>query len=100
MVHHCRAVSSGAPFSFIIGDMPFGSYEVSPQLGVANAIRLMKEGKCDAVKLEGGKRMAPVIEAIVNAGVPVVGHIGLTPQTQSALGGFRVQGRTAEVCFQ
>jgi len=81
----------------VVGDMPFGAYESSPQIAVTNAIRLMKEGKCDAVKLEGGKRMASTIEAIVAAGVPVIGHIGLTPQTQSALGGFRVQGRTANV---
>jgi 3-methyl-2-oxobutanoate hydroxymethyltransferase len=96
MVHHCKAVTRGAQKTFIVGDMPFGSYESSSETAILSAFRLMKEGKVDAVKLEGGRRMAPRIEAIVQAGVPVMGHIGLTPQTLSALGGFRVQGKTAE----
>lgn len=96
MVHHCQSVVRGAPNPFILGDMPFGSYEVTATDATRNAIRLMKEGHVDGVKLEGGAEVTPVVRAIVNAGIPVMGHIGLTPQSVSALGGFRVQGRTAE----
>lgn len=97
MVYHCKAATATARKVFVIGDMPFGSYEVSDEDAVRNAIRLVKEGRVDAVKLEGGRRMAKRVESITNAGIAVMGHIGLTPQSQSALGGFRVQGRTAEV---
>lgn len=97
MIHHCKAATSTTRKLFVIGDMPFGSYEASDEQAVRNAVRLVKEGRVDAVKLEGGQRMAQRVEAIVNAGMPVMGHIGLTPQSQSALGGFRVQGRTTEV---
>lgn len=91
MVHHCQAVVAGAGESkFIVGDMPFGSYEASDELAVATAVRLLKEGGAEAVKLEGGERMASRVRAIVAAGIPVMGHIGLTPQTASALGGFKV----------
>lgn len=93
MVHHIKPVVKGAPTPLIVGDMPFGSYQVSLEEAVANAIRLMKEGGCDTVKLEGGSDMAPVVKRIVKAGVPVMGHIGLTPQTVSMLGGFKVQGK-------
>lgn len=96
IVHHCRAVARGATRPFLLGDMPFGSYEVTPAEAVRNAVRIMKEGNMDGVKLEGGQRVAPTVRAIVDAGIPVQGHIGLTPQSVSALGGFRVQGRTAE----
>ncbi|HHY37794.1 MAG TPA: 3-methyl-2-oxobutanoate hydroxymethyltransferase [Clostridia bacterium] len=93
IIHHAKAVVRGAPHTFVIGDMPFGSYNASVEDAVRNATRIMKEGGVDAVKLEGGKYFAPVIKAIVNAGIPVMGHIGLTPQTASALGGFKVQGK-------
>ena len=83
------------PNAFVIGDMPFGSYEISVEEGVRNAFRLMKEGGVDAVKLEGGTDRFAVVKAIVDAGIPVHGHIGLTPQSVSKLGGFKVQGRTA-----
>jgi 3-methyl-2-oxobutanoate hydroxymethyltransferase len=96
MLHHCRAVRAGAPRPFVIGDMPFGSYEASDVDAVHNGVRLMKEGAVDAVKLEGGARMADRIRALVRAGVPVMGHIGLTPQTASNLGGFVVQGNSIE----
>jgi 3-methyl-2-oxobutanoate hydroxymethyltransferase len=96
MIHHCKAVSRGIHKTFVIGDLPFGTYEATTEDAVKSSLRLMKEGKVDAVKLEGGKRMRDKVEAIVKAGVPVIGHIGLTPQTLSALGGFRVQGKTAE----
>lgn len=93
MIHHTRAVVKGAPNTFIITDMPFGSYQVSAEKAVENAIRIQKEGGCDAVKLEGGVNMEHVIKAITRAGVPVCGHIGLTPQTTAMLGGYRIQGK-------
>ncbi len=94
MIHHIKAVVKGAPNTFIVGDMPFGSYNVSCEQAIETANRIMKEGGCDCVKLEGGAIMAPQIKAIVNAGIPVCAHIGLTPQSASALGGFKVQGAT------
>lgn len=100
MIHHCQAVARAAQSPFLIGDMPFGSYEVSPQEAVRNAVRFLKEGGMDAVKLEGGREMAPTVAAIVAAGIPVQGHIGLTPQSLSALGGFRVQGKTAAAALK
>ena len=96
MIHHTKAVSRAAKNSLIVGDMPFGSYNVSPEKAVENATRFMKEGRADCVKLEGGRNMAKIATAIVNAGIPVQGHIGLTPQTISALGGYKAQGKTAE----
>ncbi len=96
MIHHIKPVVKGAPNPMIVGDMPFGSYNVSKEQAVANATRLMKEGGCDAVKLEGGKEIAGVVKAVVDAGIPVMGHIGLTPQTISKLGGFKVQGKSTE----
>lgn len=95
MLHHCQAVARGARTPFLIGDMPFGSYEVSPEEAVRQAVRFLKEGGMEAVKLEGGREMAETVRAIVAAGIPVQGHIGLTPQSISALGGYRVQGKTA-----
>lgn len=95
MLHHCKAVARGAQYAFLIGDMPFMSYQPDRAEAVRNAGRFLKEGGMDCVKLEGGQEMVPVIEAIVSAGVPVMGHIGLTPQSQSKLGGYRVQGKTA-----
>jgi 3-methyl-2-oxobutanoate hydroxymethyltransferase len=96
MIHHCKAVSRGAKSSFIIGDMPFMSYQVNADKAVENAGRFMKEAGCDAVKLEGGSDMAHVVKAIVRAGIPVCCHIGLTPQTATMLSGFKVQGKDAE----
>lgn len=93
MIHHIKPVVLGAPSPLIVGDMPFGSYNVSPEQGIMNATRLMKEGRCDVVKLEGGQEVASIVKAIVDAGIPVMGHIGLTPQTISKLGGFKVQGK-------
>eukprot|EP00002_Diphylleia_rotans_P030676 TRINITY_DN6324_c0_g1_i1.p1 TRINITY_DN6324_c0_g1~~TRINITY_DN6324_c0_g1_i1.p1 ORF type:complete len:331 (-),score=62.49 TRINITY_DN6324_c0_g1_i1:27-1019(-) len=96
MLHHCRAVARGNKSPFLIGDMPFGSYEESPDQAVRSAIRFIKEGSVEAVKLEGGVRMAKTVSAIVNAGIPVMGHIGLTPQSFYSLGGFVIQGKTAD----
>jgi 3-methyl-2-oxobutanoate hydroxymethyltransferase len=96
MIHHAKAARRGIKYAFLIGDMPFGSYQVSKEEAVRNAMRFMKEAGCDAVKLEGGYETVEVTEAIVDAGVPVLGHIGLTPQTMSKLGGFKVQGKDAE----
>ena len=95
MIHHIKAVVRGCKGPLVIGDLPFMSYNISIQEAIRNAGRLMKEGVCDAVKLEGGVDSAPTVEAIVKAGIPVQGHIGLTPQTAGALGGFKTQGRDA-----
>jgi 3-methyl-2-oxobutanoate hydroxymethyltransferase len=95
MIHHTKAVSRGVKGSLVIGDMPFGSYNSSMEKAVENATRILKEGGADCVKLEGGKSMGPVVKTIVTAGIPVQGHIGLTPQTASAMGGFKVQGKSA-----
>lgn len=96
MLHHCKAVRRGAPSRFIVGDMPFGSYEKSVENGLENAFRLVKEAGVDAVKLEGaGKYKLQVVERLVDSGIAVMGHVGLTPQSISVLGGFRAQGRTA-----
>jgi 3-methyl-2-oxobutanoate hydroxymethyltransferase len=94
MILHCRSVSRGAASPFIVGDLPMGSYEVSPEQALQSAIRMVKEGHVHAVKLEGGVEMAPQIRKIVTAGIPVLAHIGLTPQKQNSLGGFRVQGKS------
>ncbi len=96
MVYHAEAVRRGAPSCFVIGDMPFMSYQSSLEKAVENAGRFLKEANCDAIKLEGGVRVAPQIRAIVDAGIVVMGHIGLTPQSSGQLGGHKAQGRTAE----
>ncbi len=96
MIHHTKAVALAAKHALVIGDMPFMSYQVSVEQAVLNAGRFLKEGRAQAVKLEGGKRVVPQVEAIVAAGIPVQGHIGLTPQSSAQMGGFRVQGKTAE----
>ena len=100
MIHHIRAVSRGCKNPFIVGDMPFMSYNTSIRDAIINAGRLMKEGGCESIKLEGGVDFAPTVSAIVKAGIPVQGHIGLTPQTASALGGFKMQGRDATAAKQ
>lgn len=96
MLHHLKAVTRAVKRALVVVDMPFGSYNVSIEKAIENANRLMKEGRADAVKLEGGRPMAETVAALVRAGIPVQGHIGLTPQTASALGGFKVQGQNAE----
>lgn len=95
MLHHCRAVARGAKTALLIGDMPFMSYQVSGEQAVRNAGRFLQEGGMDAVKLEGGRARAEAIRLIVGAGIPVMGHLGLTPQSVNQLGGFRPQGRSA-----
>jgi len=95
-IYHSEAVRRGAPNTFVIGDMPFLSYQVSIPDAVQNAGRFFKEARVDAVKLEGGKRVVPQIKAIADGGMLVMGHIGLTPQSSGQLGGFKAQGRTAE----
>ncbi len=96
MLHHCRAVSRGAKYALLVGDMPFMSYQVSVEDAVRNAGRFLQEAGMDAVKLEGGRERLETIRAIIRAGIPVMGHIGLTPQSVHQLGGFRVQGKTAD----
>jgi 3-methyl-2-oxobutanoate hydroxymethyltransferase len=96
MIHFCKAVTRAAKRCMVVGDLPFMSYHVSPRQAVRNAGRLVKLGGVDSVKLEGGSEFAPTVKAIVDAGIPVMAHIGLTPQTATALGGYRVQGRTAK----
>lgn len=97
---HSEAVRRGAPNTFVIGDMPFLSYQVSREEAIRNAGRFFKEASVDAIKLEGGRRVSPQIEAISDGGMLVMGHIGLTPQSSSQLGGFRAQGRTAETALE
>ena len=96
MIHHGAAVARGAKNALVVVDMPFMSYEVTVEEAVRNAGRLMKEGRAGAVKLEGGVRVAEQIRAIVKAGIPVMGHIGLTPQSINVVGGFKVQGKSEE----
>ena len=96
MIAHAQAVRRGAPTPWLIGDMPYMSYQPSIETAIRNAGRFMAEAACDAVKLEGGAEVADRVEALTRMGIPVMGHLGLTPQSASALGGFRVQGRSAE----
>jgi len=96
MIHHCKAVTRGTKGAFVIGDMPFMSYQVNVEKAIDNAGRFIKESGCDCVKLEGGSEVAEVVRCIVKAGIPVCAHIGLTPQTATMLSGFKVQGKDAE----
>lgn len=96
MIHHAAAVRRGAPGAFVIVDMPFGSYQSDVRDAILNGVRLLKEAGCDAVKVEGGLEICATVSAMVAAGIPVMGHIGLTPQTASQLGGYKVQGRDLE----
>jgi len=98
-IYHCEAVRRAATNTFIVGDMPFGSYQISTPDAVANAIRFHKEAGVDAVKLEGGRAVTDVISAIANSGMLVMGHLGLTPQSSNALGGFKAQGLTADTAI-
>ncbi|HLA88555.1 MAG TPA: 3-methyl-2-oxobutanoate hydroxymethyltransferase [Anaerolineales bacterium] len=95
MLHHARAVSRGAKNALLVGDMPFMSYQVSTEDAMRNAGRFLQQGGMDAVKLEGGRERADAVRAIVGTGIPVMGHLGLTPQSVHQLGGFRAQGKTA-----
>ncbi|GAU08872.1 3-methyl-2-oxobutanoate hydroxymethyltransferase [Desulfoplanes formicivorans] len=95
MLHHIRAVMRGTQRAFVLGDLPFMSYQVSVEQAVGNAGRFIKEGGCDGVKLEGGREVVPQVQGLCRAGIPVCGHIGLTPQTATNLGGFKVQGKDA-----
>lgn len=93
LVPLCRAVTTAARHCLVVADLPFGSYQASPEQALATATRFMKEGLAHAVKLEGGKPMVPEVELLVRAGIPVMGHIGFTPQSEHVLGGYKVQGR-------
>ena len=100
IIHHTRAVRRGTRRALLVADMPFGSFHVSLDQSVANAVRLVKEGGAEAVKIEGGERRIELIARLVEAEIPVMGHVGLTPQSIHALGGFHVQGKTAEAARQ
>jgi 3-methyl-2-oxobutanoate hydroxymethyltransferase len=95
MLHHCKAVARGASRALLVGDLPFMAYQASREEAVRNAGRLLKEGQMEAVKLEGGREVAEAVHAIVAAGIPVMGHLGLTPQAVHRMGGYRIQGRDA-----
>ncbi|GBG57095.1 3-methyl-2-oxobutanoate hydroxymethyltransferase [Sporomusaceae bacterium FL31] len=97
MLHHIKPVVRGARNTFVVGDMPFGSYNVSVSEAIRNANRIIQEGGADAVKLEGGSNVLDIVSEMVKGGIPVVGHIGLTPQTATQLGGFKVQGKDTEI---
>ena len=97
MIRHTQAVRRGAPTAFLVGDMPYMTYQASVESAILNAGRFMAEAGCDAIKLEGGSAMADRMRGIVAAGIPAIGHLGLTPQSVSALGGFRVQGKSADL---
>lgn len=97
MVHHASAVTRAQPSALVIGDMPWLSYHISTEETVRNAGRLIREARVDAIKLEGGRKRLPMIEAILSAEIPVMGHLGLTPQSVRAMGGYRVQGRKADL---
>ena len=100
ILHHTRAVRRGTQRALLVADMPYGSFHVSAEESVRNAIRLVKEGGAEAVKLEGGERRIELISRLVEAEIPVMGHVGLTPQSVNALGGFQVQGKTEEAARQ
>jgi 3-methyl-2-oxobutanoate hydroxymethyltransferase len=96
VIHHCKAVSRAKPKSLIVGDMPFMSYKVSVNQALENCGRMLQEGGAEAVKIEGGGRVVDIVKAVVDSGIPVMAHIGLTPQSIYEFGGYRVQGRTRE----
>lgn len=93
MLHHAAAVRRGAPSAFVVTDLPFGSYQTGTRDALRNCLQIVKEAGSDAVKLEGGETICPIVKALVDAGISVMGHLGLTPQTAAQLGGYRVQGR-------
>lgn len=96
MVHHCRAVSRGSKNPFLIADMPFGAYYTSPEDALRNAIRLVQDGGAEGVKMEGGEELAPTVRKLTTVGIPVIVHMGLTPQRHTSLSGYRVQGKDAQ----
>lgn len=96
MIHHARSVRRGVKSAFITADLPFGSYEISPEQALGSAIQMVKRGLVDGIKMEGGIENAEAISKITSKGIPVMGHVGLTPQRQASLGGFKVQGKTAQ----
>src|ERR1043166_4280635 len=96
MLHHTRAVRRGVQRALLVADMPYGSFHTGEDEAVRNALRLIKEGAAEAVKMEGGQRRAPLVKRLVDEEIPVIAHIGLTPQSVNKLGGYRVQGKTAE----
>jgi len=96
MIYHAKSVKRGAPDTFIVVDMPFLSYQISKEQAVENAGKIMKETGCNAIKIEGGEEITPIVEKLVSSGIPVMGHLGLTPQSVHALGGYKVQGKTEE----
>ena len=100
MIHHCRAVTAGCKKALVVGDMPFGSYNESKEQTVRNGNRFLKEGGADAVLLEGGERVADMVQALVKAGIPVMGHLGVTPQTVAMQSGYKVRGTSSEEAFQ
>ena len=100
MLHHAKAVARAAKSAILVGDLPLGAYHASTEDAIHNAMRMIKEGGADVVKLEGGEDFAPMAEAVVRAGIPVMAHIGLTPQLMSKLGGFKVQGKSADAGLQ
>ena len=100
MVHHTAAVARAEPRALIVGDMPWMSYHVSPEETVLNAARLVRDGGASAVKLEGGRKRVEMIDAVVDAEIPVMGHLGLTPQSVKAMGGYRVQGKEAQAAYE
>ena len=100
MIHHTAAVSRTKPNALVIGDMPWLSYHTSPAETVENAGRLVREGGAEAVKLEGGRKRLPMVEAVLDAEIPVMGHLGLTPQSYHAMGGYRVQGKEAQAAYE
>ena len=100
MLHHARAVARAAKSAILVGDLPLGAYHASTEDAIHNAMRMVKEGGADVVKLEGGEDFAPMAGAVVRAGIPVMAHIGLTPQLMSKLGGFKVQGKSASAGLQ
>src|SRR4030066_985190 len=100
MIHHCKTVARGAKYALLVGDMPFLSYQISTTEAVRNAGRFLQEAGMNNIKLEGGRQRAETIRAIVNAGIPVMGHPGLTPQSVHKLGGYRPQGRDAEAAYR
>jgi 3-methyl-2-oxobutanoate hydroxymethyltransferase len=100
LIPHTKAVRKGAPNAFLVGDMPYMSYQISPQEAIRNAGRFMGECGCDAVKLEGGREVIDTVKALIKATIPVVGHLGLTPQSIAMLGGFKAQGRDADTAIR